>query len=152
MAGVLLAGLVMCAGSLWLLGSGTAGPDVPSLLVGVVGTAFFVPCTVLAAATLARGGGVTLTPEGVDVRTAMGRAHLPWESIGGADLLVVQGRTSLALVLRPGAPARLSAGHRWLRRVNARMGLPGDVFVPDTMVPGLEELLAAVHAALRARA
>jgi DivIVA domain-containing protein len=148
------AGLLFDVVCLWMVreatqpGWETASPSpVAAGVVGALGLAFFGPITLLILVRLVLGGGVRLTVDGVEARTTVGRAFLPWQDVETVRLEPISSVWILTLVPRPGHTARVSWGHRLLGRVSSRFGHQEGIYVNQTMVDDIEGL----HEAIRRR-
>jgi hypothetical protein len=134
-------GAIMSAASVLILlagigGGGTGGLLV--LLVGAVGTLFFVPSTAyLLRQAARRGPALILSTRGfTDHASAIGVGFVAWSEVTDIRTSAVRGRAFVAVKLRdPRAIlARQSMWRRALLRLN-RKWFEGDVFIPEAILP-----------------
>jgi hypothetical protein len=144
-------GAIMSAVSVLLLLAGIGG-GVRGLLfvvVGALGSLFFVPSTAyLLGQAARRGPAVILSTRGfTDHASAIGVGFVPWSEVTSIRTRSVRGRAFVAVKIRdPRAVlARQSAWRRALLRLN-RKWFSGDVFIPETVLPiSAKELISLMN-------
>lgn len=134
-------GAIMSAVSVLILlaGIGAGGTEgLLVLLVGAVGTLFFVPSTAyLLRQAARRGPALILSTHGfTDHASAIGVGFVAWSEVADIRTSAVRGRAFVAVKVRdPRAVlARQSMWRRALLRLN-RKWFEGDVFIPEAVLP-----------------
>lgn len=150
---LVLGGLVMTAGSIWVLtlsqGSGATVRSVKAMMAGYVGAPFFGLCTLVALYRLLTAGRtvVTVTSTGItDTRVAAG--EIPWAAVDRVGTWVYRGQKVVVLKV----PAAVEDGlgltriARMTRRANASLGADGLCITAQglkTSFQGLYDTIAA---------
>jgi hypothetical protein len=151
MAGIMMAGLIMTAASLFLA-LGPPGGDTETLVLGYIGAAFFGVCTLGALSRVFTGGSViTVTPVGIcDRRVAADL--IPWSAIREIGVWQYRSQRIMVLAIEPLAEAQLNLPPiaRWTRGANRALGADGLCVSAHGLKIDFDELLRTSRAYLQA--
>lgn len=125
------------------------------LVVGIAGLVFFGPLMLaLLSRAIRRVPALILSPAGFTDRSTLAcGGFVPWQEVKGIEELVFRGRVFVAVTMKDRAVFRrgLPAWRRLLLVINQRL-IPGDVLIPESVLPVPPEELVRMMRSMRHQA